>query len=136
MQAQNSWKCSRSRGESHVANETAKNLLHAIPAPPPAERASGRAAAPKHDLSGNYRKKTPKKRAGDVNTPVTARNHAASATAGTHQGVTGRFTSTARLTCVGRGVSTKRESSKVSESQESHTTILHLQSACVLVLLY
>lgn len=35
MQAQNSWKCSRSRGESHVANETAKNLLHAIPAPPP-----------------------------------------------------------------------------------------------------
>jgi hypothetical protein len=37
------------------------------------------------------------RRAGDVNPPVTVCNRAASVAAGTHRGVTGRLTSTARL---------------------------------------
>ncbi|MEY3174605.1 MAG: hypothetical protein RLZZ436_2519 [Planctomycetota bacterium] len=58
-------------------------------------------------------------RAGDVNSPVTARVCAASVAAGACRGRTGRLTSAASLAVSGQGVSMESESSKVGETQET-----------------
>jgi hypothetical protein len=47
------------------------------------------------------------RRAGDVNPPVTVRARAARTATGTHEGLTGRLTSTARLALSVQGVSTE-----------------------------